>query len=103
MTIRWDTKAPPAVSPGRRLISLGALLLLSLGFLTQSQWASAADRAELPVKDLKALSLEELFNVEVTSVSKKPEALSKTAAAAHVVTADDITRLGALSLPQSLR
>jgi iron complex outermembrane receptor protein len=52
---------------------------------------------------LKQLSLEELFELEVTSVSKKPEPVSKTAAAIHVVTADDLRRMGAVSVPEALR
>src|SRR4029077_9533470 len=54
-------------------------------------------------KALKKLSLEELFGLEVTSVSQRPESLSKVAAAVHVVTQDDIRRIGALSLPEALR
>ena len=52
---------------------------------------------------LKQLSLEELFDLEVTSVSMKPEPVSKTAAAVHVVTADDLHRTGVLSIPEALR
>lgn len=56
-----------------------------------------------PTKSLKELSLEELFDLEVTSVSKKPEPISKTAAAVHVVTADDLRQMGAISIPEALR
>ena len=52
---------------------------------------------------LKQLSLDELFELEVTSVSNKPEPVSKTAAAVHVVTADDLRRMGVLSIPEALR
>ena len=47
-------------------------------------------------------SLEELMNIEVTSVSKKAQRLSSTAASVFVITEDDIRRSG-LDLPEVLR
>ncbi|HXM75313.1 MAG TPA: Plug domain-containing protein, partial [Thermoanaerobaculia bacterium] len=61
------------------------------------------EEAVRPPTELKKLSLEELFEIEVTSVSKKPEKLSETAAAIHVVTDEDIRRSGAVSIPEALR
>src|SRR5437867_4889735 len=52
---------------------------------------------------LKKLSLEELLNIEVTSVSRRPEKLSETASAIQVITQEDIHRSGATSLPEALR
>jgi iron complex outermembrane receptor protein len=54
---------------------------------------------------LKKLSIEELLNIniEVTSVSKRPEKLSETASAVQVITSDAIQRSGATSLPEALR
>jgi iron complex outermembrane recepter protein len=46
---------------------------------------------------------EELMNQEVTSVSKKPEKISESAAAISVLTQDDIERSGAASIPEALR
>ena len=54
-------------------------------------------------QDLARLSLEELAMVEVTSVSRRPEALADAAAAIFVISADDIRRSGATSLPEALR
>ncbi len=48
-------------------------------------------------------SLEELLDVEITSVSKKMEKASKAAAAVFVMSQDDITRSGATSIPELLR
>ena len=45
------------------------------------------------------MSLDQLMDIEVTSVSKRPEKLSGVASAIQVVTADDIRRAGATSLP----
>jgi iron complex outermembrane receptor protein len=48
-------------------------------------------------------SIEDLMTMEITSVSKKPQKLSETAAAAFVITQDDIRRSGATTLPEVLR
>lgn len=53
--------------------------------------------------DPTALSLEELMNIEITSVAKKSQRLSDAAAAISVITAEDIRRSGATSLPDALR
>src|SRR5205809_1841693 len=53
--------------------------------------------------ELKKLSVEELMDIEVTSVSKRPEKLSETASAIQVITQADIRRSGATSLPEALR
>lgn len=53
--------------------------------------------------DALDLSLEELMSVVVTSVSKKPQPLSETAAAIHVITADEIRRSGATNIPEALK
>lgn len=52
---------------------------------------------------LADLSLEDLMQVEVTSVSKKPQHLANVAAAVHVINAEDIHLSGADSLPEVLR
>jgi iron complex outermembrane receptor protein len=52
---------------------------------------------------LKQLSVEELMNLEVTSVSKQPETLLQAPAAIQVITGDEIRRSGATSLPEALR
>jgi iron complex outermembrane receptor protein len=53
--------------------------------------------------DLTELSLEELMNVEVTSVSKKPERRWEAPAALYVITQEDIRRSGVTSIPEALR
>jgi len=60
--------------------------------------------ADLPsTRELVDLSLEQLANLEVTSVSKKAERLADAAASIFVITADDIRRAGVTSLPEALR
>jgi iron complex outermembrane receptor protein len=52
---------------------------------------------------LLRLSLEELSALEITSASKRAEPLSDAPASVFVITADDIRRSGATSLPEALR
>ncbi|HEY0258057.1 MAG TPA: Plug domain-containing protein [Candidatus Methylacidiphilales bacterium] len=51
----------------------------------------------------KTMSLQELMNQDVTSVSKEPEPLAQAPAAIQVITNDEIRRSGASSLPEALR
>ncbi|HKW50501.1 MAG TPA: TonB-dependent receptor [Candidatus Eisenbacteria bacterium] len=81
----------------REVLVVAAILLAALPVAAQTEQTAE------PTKALKQLSLEELFDLEVTSVSQKPEPVSKTAAAVHVVTADDLRRMGAVSIPEALR
>ncbi|MCW7537392.1 TonB-dependent receptor [Aquabacterium sp. A7-Y] len=53
--------------------------------------------------DLADLSLEQLREVVVTSVSRREEPLATTAASVFVIHAEDIRRSGATSLPEALR
>ena len=53
--------------------------------------------------DLASMSVDDLMNVEVTSVSRKGQKLSDTAAAVFVITQDDIRRSAATSIPEILR
>jgi len=66
-------------------------------------WAAVANVLPQRQSDLTELSLEELMNIEVTSVSKKTEKLSKAAAAIFVITQEDIHRSGVTSIPEALR
>jgi iron complex outermembrane receptor protein len=52
---------------------------------------------------LKELTIEQLMNLEVTSVSRRPERLAQAASAIQVITQEDIRRSGATSLPEALR
>jgi len=52
---------------------------------------------------LKKLAFEELFNIEVTTVSKQAERLLETASAVQVITSEHIRRSGANTLPEALR
>jgi len=51
---------------------------------------------------MRDVSLEDLFNIEVTSVSKKAERLQDAAASVYVITQEDIRRSGAVRLQDVL-
>lgn len=53
--------------------------------------------------ELTQLSIEDLMDITVTSVSKKPQSLSNSAAAVFVINSDDIKGSGATSIPEVLR
>jgi iron complex outermembrane receptor protein len=61
-------------------------------------WARTA-----PDSSLADLSLEELANLQITSVSRRAERISDAAASVYVITAEAIRRSGASSLPEALR
>jgi iron complex outermembrane receptor protein len=82
-----------------------AASVLTLVWLAHASDPALADTpANAPSSgDLKQLSLEELMNLEVTSVSKQPQKLLQAAAAIQVITSEDIRRSGATSIPEALR
>jgi iron complex outermembrane recepter protein len=53
--------------------------------------------------DLTQVSIENLMNMEVTSVSKKEQKISQVAAAIFVISQEDIRRSGVTSIPELLR
>jgi iron complex outermembrane receptor protein len=54
-------------------------------------------------ESLKDLSLDQLMQVEVTTVTRHPEKLLQSASAIQVITREDIRRSGATSIPEALR
>ncbi|HEY2033575.1 MAG TPA: TonB-dependent receptor [Rhizomicrobium sp.] len=63
----------------------------------------AAAQEQIASADFSKLSIEQLGNVEITSVSKRAQPLSAASAAIYVITHDDIVRSGAMTLPEMLR
>src|SRR3954464_12677452 len=74
--------------------------IVTLGLVA---FATAAAAQRLQVSSLADLSLEQLTNVEVTSVSRHAEPLADAPASIYVISAEDIRRSGATSIPEVLR
>jgi iron complex outermembrane receptor protein len=55
------------------------------------------------VADLVDLSIEELTQVPITSVSRRPEPLATAASAIQIITGEEVRRSGASVLPEALR
>ncbi len=86
---------------GRTLATM--LALLACTFLRCWAAAGGFPAGEGAQAHLKDLTLAQLGNVEVTTASKEPEHVWKTAAAVYVLTQDDIRRSGATTIPNALR
>ena len=65
--------------------------------------SAAAGAQPMRVADIGDLSIEELGNIQITSVSRHAERLSDAPAAIFVITREDIRRSGATRLPEALR
>ncbi|MGH9309347.1 MAG: TonB-dependent receptor plug domain-containing protein [Vicinamibacterales bacterium] len=86
--------------PWQRAARTLVMVLLSAGATNAS--AEDRPRPQEPAT-ITDLSLEELMNMRVTSVSKKEASLRESPAAIAVITQDDVRRLGITSLPEALR
>jgi iron complex outermembrane receptor protein len=62
-----------------------------------------AAQAQVLAANLADLSLEQLTSIQVTSVGKRPQRLADVSATVFVISAEDIRRSGATSLPEVLR
>jgi len=65
--------------------------------------ASAYSEPSPSAQDLTQLSIEELMQIEVVTASKKAQPVWDVPASVYVITADDIHRMGATSIPEVLR
>ncbi len=72
---------------------------LAAVFVTTTVWGDAGQDAP----DVTAMSVEDLMNIQVTSVSKRTQRLADAAAAVFVITQEDIARSGARNIPETLR
>ena len=78
----------------QRVLMLAGIALIALPVLSS---------AAAPAQDLTQKSLEDLMSIEVTSVSKRKQKTSQVAAAVFVISREDISRSGALNIPDLLR
>jgi iron complex outermembrane recepter protein len=77
-------------------ILLGGFLAVVFAITTRAQTSPK-------VPDIGSMSMEDLMNMQVTSVSKHTQKLADAAAAIFVITQEDIRRSGATSIPDALR
>jgi iron complex outermembrane receptor protein len=90
----------PRVWKFRKILRRTALIF---SFAALSALAAIPAWPQGSPKDLASESLEDLMNIQVTSVSKQEEKVSRSAAAIFVITAEDIRRSGATNIPDLLR
>src|SRR5882757_9925536 len=94
MLFHRNNKSGPVRSAGRILLA---------GFLAGVLAGSTVAQTSRSVPDVTAVSLEDLWNMQVTSVSKRSQKVADAPAAIFVITQDDIRRSGATSIPEALR
>jgi iron complex outermembrane receptor protein len=92
---------PVRTARNRRLLVCASTALGLWAALLAAQPVRAAD--EPTIDELGRLSLEELSDIPISSVSKREEPLSQAPAAIFVITREDIRRSGAGTLPEALR
>lgn len=74
-----------------------------LAALVTTLSVSHAQSARADIRDLSHMSLQELANLEVTSVAKVAQKLSNAPAAIYVITREEILRSGVSNIPEALR
>ncbi|NEX22855.1 TonB-dependent receptor [Thiorhodococcus mannitoliphagus] len=79
-----------------------AALLLTACVAAASAWAEEAPHDQ-GVSLLKHMSIEELMNISVTSVSRRSQKYADATAALFVISREDIRRSGATNIPELLR
>lgn len=101
LPLQRRTCVRPVHESSKRPLSPGKYLALACVFVALPCLSKNADPEHIDA--LKRMSVEELMNVEVTSVSRTEEPIQAAAAAIAVVTGEAIRRSGATTLPESLR
>jgi iron complex outermembrane receptor protein len=86
-----------------RDLGLRKTLVPALAAASAIGWLAGAASGEEASDELTRMSLADLANIEVTSVSKSSEALQRAPASVYVITHEDIARSGAASIPEVLR
>ncbi len=80
------------------------LVLAACTALAQESKPTGSDPSSSPgTQDLTRLSLEDLMNVEVTSVARQRQKIADAPAAVYVIGQEDIRRSGMTSIPELLR
>ena len=97
MTLSASPRGHRSVTGALRAVFVaGALIAASPGLRAQPA-------ASEQVGALKRLSIEQLANIEVTSVTRGPQPLSRSAAAVAVVSSQELSSSGAMNIPEAIR
>src|SRR5207244_1679048 len=100
MMLGHANRSPNAADPSPRIASWRVSIALAVLLLCGTP-AFSEEAPPPPAKpDLTELSLAELANIRVTSVSKRPEERFRSAAAVYVITSDEIRRSAARTIPE---
>lgn len=91
------------MKPKLRLLALALALVPLPAFASPSAPDTGPPDTGASGTDLLDLSLEELMDIEISSVSKRAQPLSRIPAAVHVISAEHIRRSGAANIPEALR
>jgi iron complex outermembrane receptor protein len=90
----------------KAICSLGTAAGVLLSSLSQAKGESAeaaSGGSADEIARLKGLSIEQLFETEITTLSRRPERLTSAPSAVQVISSEDIRRSGATTLPEALR
>jgi iron complex outermembrane receptor protein len=90
------------MGPPHRQLNYFPIISIAL-ILTCAGDVCAQGTVNVSAQDLKRLSIEELAELDVTSVSRRLERLSQAGAAVSVVRQDDIRRTGVVTLAEAMR
>lgn len=82
---------------------VGIAVLTGLTSTVNIAKAANFNTSSASLKELAQMSLEELSNIQITSVSRQPERILDAPAAITVITNEEIRRSGATSIPEALR
>src|SRR5260221_4283667 len=94
MLFNRNHKTGPVMRAGRMALA---------AFLSALLAGNAMAQDPKTVPDVTAMSMEDLMNMKVTSVSKHTQKVADAAAAIFVITQEDIRRSGATSIPEAFR
>jgi iron complex outermembrane recepter protein len=97
--VRIPWRGPLATHPYR----LAQALLVSASIAVSAPAQTKTNTASDPLAYLKKLSIEELLQLDVVSVSRRAQRLTEVPSGIQVLTGEEIRRSGAATLPQALR
>lgn len=88
----------------RHSVNVFSSMVIAAWMMFYAAGATAANNpsGSISAADLSRMSLEELTNIEISSVSRHSEPLIDAAASVYVITREDIRRYGATNIPEIL-